>query len=72
MDVGLARELIDGNVRPGQPAGSLAVHRTPSRQMLTRSRPVACNRYEWNEDEDFRYGLYGRGSYGRVRYLRSP
>ena len=72
MDVGLARELIDVSMRPGQPGGSLAAHRTPSRQMLTRSRPVACNRYEWSEEENLRYGLYGRSSYGQVRYLRSP
>ena len=69
MDVSLARELVDTSVRPGQPDGSLAVHRAPSRQMLTRNRPVGCNRYEWSEEEDFRYALYGRGRYGRVRYL---
>ncbi len=72
MDIGLARELIDVSVRPGQPGGSLAVHRAPSRQMLTRSRPVASNRYVWDEQEDFRYGLYGRTNYEQVRYLRSP
>ena len=70
MDVSVARELIDTSVRPGQPSGSLAVHRLPSRQMLLRSKPVGFNRYDWTEEQDFRYALYGRGSYGGGRYLR--
>jgi hypothetical protein len=69
MDITLARELIDDGVRPGQPGGSLAVHRLPAGQMLMRGKPVGCNRYDWTQEEDFRFGLYGRGSYGQVRYL---
>ena len=72
MDVSLMREFIDRSVRPGQPGGSLAAHRTPAEPMLTRSRPVGCNRYEWEQEQNLQYALYRRGRYGRARYLTAP
>ena len=72
MDIALVRELVDSRTRPGQPGGSLTVDRVPSMQMLTRSRPVGSNRFDWATVTDLRAALYRRGSYGTSRYLSVP
>ena len=69
MDISLLRELVDAAVRPGQPQGSLAVHRQPRTTLLVSSRPVGINRYDWSQSISVRGALYGRARYGGHRYL---
>jgi len=71
VDIALVRELVDASVRPGQPGGSLAVSRAPLVPLLTVSRPVAANRYDWAGGSSIQGALYGRGRYGSDRYLQA-
>jgi len=72
VDIALVRELVDLRTRPGQPGGSLTVDRAPAMQMLTHSRPVSGNRFDWTTMTEFPAALYRRGSYGTSRYLSVP
>ena len=69
MDIALLRELVDASVRPGQPRGSVVANRVPAIQLLTSSRPVSCNRYDWSTEADLSGALYGRARYGVSCYL---
>ncbi len=66
----LIGEQIDRQSRPGQPGSAVAVHRSLSGELLMGTRSTFANRYDWQSSQGFEYGLYGRGRYGRHRYLR--
>ncbi len=68
MDVGLMRELVERTVRPGQPGGSVTVHRAPSAGTLAPRGHAGGNRYDWASEQNVTYAVYGRACYGAARY----
>lgn len=68
-DVALIREQIDRQIRPGQATGATVVNRMPTVPLLGATKTTVANRYDWDEETNHRYGLYGRSRYGLVRYL---
>ncbi len=68
-DVAPIREQIDRQIRPGQPGGATGVNRLPTAPLLGATKTTVANRYDWDDETNHRYGLYGRSRYGVVRYL---
>jgi len=71
MDVALMRELIERTIRPGQPGGSATVDRLPSAGTLAPKGHAGGNRYDWGNERNMIYAVYGRARYGGACYGRA-
>ena len=63
------REHIDRQIRPGQTGVATVANRLPTSPLLGTTKTTVANRYDWDDEMNYRYGLYGRTCYGAVRYL---
>ena len=62
-------EQIDRQIRPGQAGAATVPNRLLTAQLLGATKTTVANRYDWDDETNNRYGLYGRSRYGVVRYL---
>jgi len=67
--VATIREQIDRQIRPGQARAATVSNRLPTASVLGSTKTTVANRYDWDDETNHRYGLYGRTRYGAVRYL---
>ena len=67
--VATIREQIDRQIRPGQAGATAVANRLPTAATLGSTKTTVANRYDWDDEANHRYGLYGRTRYGAVRYL---
>lgn len=63
------REQIDRQIRPSQAGAATVANRLASADVLGSTKTTVANRYDWDDETNHRYGLYGRSRYGAVRYL---
>ena len=63
------REQIDRQVRPGQKGVGSGADRLADPVQMSRGKVLPCNVWDPAAGVERRYGLYGRGRYGRERYL---
>lgn len=67
--VASTRPQIDRQIRPGQATAATVANRLPGALLLASTKTTVANRYDWDDETNHRYGLYGRSRYGAVRYL---
>ncbi len=68
-DVSQVRQQIDRRTRPSQPGAATVANRLLTASLLGSTKTTVTNRYDWDDETNHRYGLYGRSRYGAVRYL---
>ena len=69
--VRLTRGLVDQQIRPGQRGGATVVDREPEAEMMRATQACFTMCTRWPSGEVHTFGLYGRGKYGRERYVEA-
>jgi hypothetical protein len=68
--IAAVREQIDRQVRPGQSGAATVAERVVGPEALGASKTTVAAVCEAATGEVRRYGWYGRGRYGKERYVR--